>query len=107
MIVDFDVKLMKPDSVLYRDKNGKIICVPKEEFLKEHNSKIAEILNEFENLKNNTLNFQKSITSEILRQNERIEAMQQAQNDKNNQYEQRIKKIEDNFLKLAQIVKEK
>jgi hypothetical protein len=31
----------------------------------------------------------------------------QAQNDKNNQYEQRIKKIEDNLLKLAQIVKEK
>lgn len=78
MMCDIEISKLKPDSVLYRDANGKIICITKEEFLKEHNSKIAEISNEFENLKNNTLEFQKSITSEILRQNERIEAMQQA-----------------------------
>lgn len=30
-----------------------------------------------------------------------------AQNDKNHQFEQSIKKLEDNLLKLAQIVKEK
>ena len=81
MMCDIEISKLKPNSVLYRDEKGKIICVTKEEFLKEHNSKIAEILNEFENLKNNTLEFQKSITSEISRQNERIEAMQQALRD--------------------------
>ena len=78
MICDIEISQLKPNSVLYRDDKGKIICVTKKEFLKEHALEIAEISNEFENLKNNTIDFQKSITGEISRQNERIDAMQQA-----------------------------
>ena len=78
MICDIEISKLKPDSVLYRDANGKIICVTKKEFLKEHALEIAEISNKFENLKNNTLDFQKSITGEILRQNERIDKLSQS-----------------------------
>ena len=75
MICDIEVSKLKPDSVLYRDAKGKIICVTKEEFLKEHNDKISEIARDFANLKNDTEKFEKSITGQISSQNERIDKL--------------------------------
>ena len=81
MIVDFDVKSMKPDSVLYRDKNGKIICVPKDEFLKEYHAEISSLRVEVANGISRIENLEKSIVGQISSQNERIDQLSQTIKD--------------------------
>jgi hypothetical protein len=81
MIVDFDVKSMKTDSVLYRDKNGKIICVPKDEFLKEYYDEISSLRVEVANGISRIENLEKSIVGEISSQNERIDQLSQTIKD--------------------------
>ena len=77
MIVDFDVKSLEPNSVLYRDENGKIICVPKEKFLKEYNDEIASLRTEVANGISRIEKLEKSIVGQISNQNKRIDQLSQ------------------------------
>lgn len=77
MIVDFDVKSLEPNSVLYRDEKGKIICVPKEKFLKEYHDEIATLRVEVENGISRIEKLEKSIVGQISSQNERIDQISQ------------------------------
>ena len=75
MICDIEISKLKPNSVLYRDANGKIICVTKEEFLKELKNEIGDNSKEIEGIKNYTEETRKLITAEISSQNKRIDKL--------------------------------
>lgn len=77
MIVDFDVNSLEPNSVLYRNENGKIICVPKEKFLKEYQDEIASLRVDVANGISRIEKLEKSIVGQILSQNERIDQIAQ------------------------------
>lgn len=65
MQVDLDIKKLSNNSVLYRE-NGKIVCVPKEEFLKEQTAEISSLTFKIEKLESLFNKLQKTIVEEIL-----------------------------------------
>ena len=48
MTCNLEIGQLKKNAVLYRNENGKVVCVSKEEFLKEHDLKIKQLQLEWE-----------------------------------------------------------
>lgn len=43
MQCNLEISKLKKNAVLYRDETGKIVCLSKDEFLKEHDLRIKEL----------------------------------------------------------------
>jgi hypothetical protein len=43
MQCNLEISKLKKNAVLYRDETGKIICLSKDEFLKEHDGRIKQL----------------------------------------------------------------
>ena len=43
MNCNLEISKLKKNAVLYRDETGKIICLTKDEFLKEHDGRIKQL----------------------------------------------------------------
>ena len=43
MQCNLEISKLKKNAVLYRDETGKIICLTKDEFLKEHDGRIKQL----------------------------------------------------------------
>lgn len=65
MDCNLEISKFEKDAVLYRDQNGKIICVKKEEFLKPYLDEIKNLKLEVECCKNNFELFKLSTQKEL------------------------------------------
>lgn len=74
MTCNVEISKFKKNAILFRDENGKIICLTKEEFLKEQNDKIKDLEFKLEQKTNELNAFKEKVEIQLEEKTKQIDA---------------------------------